>query len=200
MYADIWCPFAYVGLRLIRERIEERRRNDVVLRIRAWPLELVNGRPQDPAVSAAHVQELREQLPTELFVGFDPDRFPSTTLPALAQAARAYRQSNRSGEAMSLALREALFEEGRDISDPLVLEDIAAIHGIQPVKERDRKSVLEDWHQGQDRGVKGSPHFFCGARDVFCPSLDIAKSESGHILIKRNREALDAFLNSCLGG
>lgn len=198
-YADMWCPFAYVGLRMVRGRCQQRGRNDVILHVRAWPLELINGRPQDVGAIAEHVRELREQISAELFVGFDPTSFPSTTLPSLALAARAYRQSKASGQAVSFAIREALFEEGRDISDPTVLDDIAERHDIQPVEATDRQSVLEDWRQGQSRGVKGSPHFFCGSSDVFCPSLDIAKSESGHVLIKRNRQALDAFLDSALG-
>jgi predicted DsbA family dithiol-disulfide isomerase len=197
-YADIWCPFAHVGLRTVRGRRRERGREDVALRIHAWPLELVNGRPQDAEATAVHIRELRKQVPVNLFVGFDAENFPSTTLPALALAARAYCQSDATGEAVSFAVRDALFEEGRDISDSAVLDDIAAENGIGAGEERDRERVLEDWRQGQARGVKGSPHFFCGERDVFCPSLDIGKREDGHLVINSNREALDAFLNGCL--
>lgn len=199
MYADIWCPFAHVGLCTVRERRRQRGGDDVVLRIHAWPLELVNGRPLDAEVTASHIRELREQISEELFVGFNPVNFPSTSLPALALVSRAYRQSDSIGEVVSFALREALFEAGRDIADPEVLGDIARFYGVQDVEERDRQSVLEDWRQGQIRGVKGSPHFFCGERDVFCPSLDIRKSGDGRLLIDRSREALDAFLDGCLG-
>ena len=45
-----------------------------------------------------------------------PASFPRTSLPALALVAAAYRQSDRMGEAVSLALRDSLFERGRDIS------------------------------------------------------------------------------------
>ena len=48
VYADIWCPFAYVGLHCVAARRSERGRDDVLLDIRAWPLELVNGAPLDP--------------------------------------------------------------------------------------------------------------------------------------------------------
>ncbi|HXW36018.1 MAG TPA: DsbA family protein [Acidimicrobiales bacterium] len=199
VYADIWCPFAHVGLRIVRERRWELGRIDVALLIHAWPLELVNGRPQDAEATAAHIRELRKQISTDLFVAFDPENFPSTTLPALALAARAYRQSDAKGEAVSFAVRDALFEEGRDVSDPAVLRDIGASHLVPAAEERDRASVLEDWHQGQLRRVKGSPHFFCGKSEVFCPSLVIGRSGEGHLLIKRNREALDAFLSGCFG-
>lgn len=200
MYADIWCPFAHVGLRTVRERRQALGHEDVALLIRAWPLELVNGRPQDAGVTAAHVRELRDQLSEELFVGFDVARFPSTTLPSLALAARAYRQSGSLGETLSFALRDALFEEGADISDPAVLGDIATRHGVREVQECDRERVLEDWRQGQIRGVQGSPHFFCGELDVFCPALDIEKAEDGRLLIERNYEALNRFLGGCFGG
>ncbi len=46
--------------------------------------------------------------------------------------------------------------------------------------------------------MKGSPHFFCGPSEVFCPSLDIAKDGEGHLLLRRNKEMLDAFLSECL--
>lgn len=199
VYADIWCPFAHVGLRAIRARLPGNGRNEVGVRIRAWPLELVNGRPQDANLTSSHIRELREQISSDLFVGFDAATFPTTTLPALDLAAHAYRQSDLAGEAVSFALRDALFEEGRDIEDPSVLGDIAARHGVDAVEARDRESVLEDWRHGQARGVKGSPHFFCGGKDVFCPSLDIGRGENGRLLINRNRQALDAFLSGCLG-
>jgi predicted DsbA family dithiol-disulfide isomerase len=200
VYADIWCPFAHVGLRTVRERRRALGRGDVALVIHAWPLELVNRHPQEAGVTAVHIRELREQLSEELFVGFDVDKFPSTTLPALALAACAYRQSHSLGEALSFALRDALFEEGADISDPAVLGDIAARHGVPEVQECDRERVLEDWRQGQIRGVRGSPHFFCGERDVFCPALDIEKGDDGRLLIERNHEALNGFLGGCFGG
>jgi hypothetical protein len=45
VFADVGCPFAHVGLRRFVERRDELGRDDVVLWVRAWPLELVNARP-----------------------------------------------------------------------------------------------------------------------------------------------------------
>ena len=118
VYADIWCPFTHVGLRSVVRRRDQAGRDDVTLRVLSWPLELVNGKPLDPMMTASHVDDLRTQVAPDLFTGFDPKHFPRTTLPALAVAATAYRQGGRVGEAVSLALREALFEQGRDISAP----------------------------------------------------------------------------------
>ena len=152
---------------MVRTRRRERDCDDVQLRIHAWPLELVNGRPQDPEVTAEHVEELRAQISTDLFEGFDQSRFPTTTLPALALAACAYKHSASTGEDISFTLRDALFEEGRDISDPSVLADIASDHGIEADQATYRDDVWRDWHAGQARGVKGSPHFFCGQNASF---------------------------------
>jgi 2-hydroxychromene-2-carboxylate isomerase len=172
-------------------------RRDVVVRVRAWPLELVNGRPLDPAKTAEHVDALRAQVASELFTHFNPDHFPTTSLPALALAAAAYRRDDATGETVSFALRDALFEEGRDISDRDVLACVANAHGVDHPVPEDDEAVLTEWHHGQSRGVKGSPHFFCGEVEAFCPSLDIAKDGDGELHIRRNMETLDAFLAEC---
>jgi len=198
VYADIWCPFAHLGLRTVIQRRRAVDGDDMALRVRAWPLELINNRPLDPATSASHVEELRTQVAPNSFAGFDARRFPRTTLPALALAAAAYRNDDRTGETVSLALREALFEQGQDISDPKVLARIADAHGLAGAVPADDRQVLEDWENGQSRGVKGSPHFFCGALESFCPGLSMARDESGHLHIHRDAEALDGFLADCL--
>lgn len=197
IYADIWCPFTHVGLRAVVRRREQLGRDDVVLRARAWPLELVNGTPLDPATTASHVDDLRGQVAPGLFSQFDPAQFPTSTLPALSLAAAAYRRDNPTGEAVSLALRDSLFEEGRDISLPGVLAGVARAHGLDGSDTADDAAVLTDWSEGRDRGVKGSPHFFCGDLESFCPSLDIAKDDNGHLVLRHNINRLDAFLAGC---
>jgi len=200
VYADVWCPFAHVGLRRAARRRDQLGRDDVVLRVRAWPLELVNGAPLDAAVTAERVDALRSQVAPDLFTNFDPEHFPSTSLPALAFAAAAYRRDDRTGEAVSFALRDALFEEGRDISSPDVLFEVAAAHGLGDPTTEDSEGVLSDWRGGRERGVKGSPHFFCGSIQAFCPSLDLFKDEEGQLHLRRNTEELEAFLAECLEG
>jgi 2-hydroxychromene-2-carboxylate isomerase len=170
--------------------------DDVVLVVHAWPLELINGVPLDSTATAVHIDELRDQVAPQLFRHFDPDHFPTTTLPALALVAAAYRQSAQLGETVSFVLRDELFERGRDVSQPDVLSFVAATYGVQ-VTDDDRDTVLREWHQGLARGVKGSPHFFCGDTEVFCPSLDIAHGDTGRLQITRNRTALDDFFGQC---
>jgi predicted DsbA family dithiol-disulfide isomerase len=199
MYADIWCPFAHVGLRSLVRRRNQIGRDDVVVRVRAWPLELVNGAPLDPRATAEHVDALRAQVAPDLFAGFDAEHFPRTSLPALALAAAAYRRSDGIGEAVSLALRDAIFEEGRDISCPDVLADVAYAHGIGESGPEDDEAVRAEWREGQSRGVKGSPHFFCGKVDAFCPSLLITKDARNEIHIGRDTAMLESFLATCVG-
>ena len=198
VFADIWCPFTHVGLRTIEEERARRRRADVAIWVRAWPLELVNGAPLDPAVTWQHADDLREQVAPNLFRHLDVDRFPSSTLDALALANRAYRTALQVGERVSFALRDALFEDGRDISERVTLENLAHDLGVVMPDESDRAGVLADWHEGVRRGVLGSPHFFCGNTDVFCPSLDITKDPVQGVSIVKDASRLTEFLARCL--
>ena len=196
VFADIWCPFTHVGLRLVADRRLVRRRGDIAIRVRAWPLELVNGGPLDASRVEHHVRELRDQVAPDMFRGFAPTTFPETTLPALSLAACAYAASDAVGEAVSFELRDALFEHGLNISDPYVLREIAREHRLGIPTEQDQAAVLADWHEGERRGVRGSPHFYCNGRDVFCPSLDISHDEE-QLRLSKDLPALDSFLDAC---
>ena len=44
VFADVVCPFTHVGLRRLVDRRDELGAS-AVLRVRAWPLELINGEP-----------------------------------------------------------------------------------------------------------------------------------------------------------
>jgi predicted DsbA family dithiol-disulfide isomerase len=198
VFADVWCPFAHVGLRALVAQRRALGRDDVALRVRAWPLELVNSAPLDGHEVAEEIVDLRAQVAAGLFVGFDERTFPHTTLPALALAAAAYRRDDRTGEAVSFALRDALFEEGRDISDAAVLAAIAATCGLDGAGPDDDAAVRADWHEGQRLGVQGSPHFFCGETSAFCPALVIAKDERDRLRVQVNPHGLDEFMARCL--
>jgi predicted DsbA family dithiol-disulfide isomerase len=194
VFADVRCPFAHVGLR----RVVERRRElgaDFALHVRAWPLELVNGEPLDAEHVAGSVRALQDQVVPDLFSGFDPRRFPATSLPALELAAAAYDVDVRTGERASLAIRDALFEEGRDIADHRELERIAVAVGVPGAWATDDR-VQADWREGQQRGVVGSPHFFVGDSDFFCPSLDIRRQD-GDLRVQLD-EGFDSFLDHCV--
>jgi predicted DsbA family dithiol-disulfide isomerase len=198
VFADIWCPFAHVGLRSVEEQRALAGRSDVAIWVRAWPLELVNGMPLDATVTWEHAEDLRDQVAPSLFAHLDVDRFPTSTLEALALANRANRTDLQVGERVSFALRDALFEEGRDISDPVTLEYLAHDLGVVMPDDSDRAAVLADWDEGRRRGVRGSPHFFCADADVFCPSLDISKDPVEGLSVVRDVSRLTAFVERCL--
>jgi len=51
----------------------------------------VSGAPLDPTVTKEHVDDFRQQVAPGLFQQLDVDRFPNSTLDALALANQAYR-------------------------------------------------------------------------------------------------------------
>ncbi len=197
VFADVRCPFTHVGLRRLVERREELGA-DVLLRIRAWPLELVNDAPLDPGLVAKEIEALQTQVAGDLFRGFDRSRFPASSLPALGLAAAAYRQDLAVGERVSLLLRDVLFEQGRDIAQPDVLAALAADAGVSAAVGLP-DVVVADWHEGRDRGVIGSPHFFVGDRGYFCPMLEI-RHEDGRFAISRRDRFLDELLRGGTAG
>jgi predicted DsbA family dithiol-disulfide isomerase len=180
VFADVGCPFTHVGLNRFRAYRQQRGRTDPILRVRAWPLELVNRKALDGRSLAPKVEALRAGVASDLFVGFNSDRFPASTLPAMAAEAAAYRQDLQIGERFSFAIRHALFEDGLDVSDDDVLQDLRRAHSIPPPREDDRSAVQDDFAEGKGRGVAGSPHFFTADGDFFCPSLHIEHDDDGY--------------------
>ncbi|MCC6437376.1 MAG: DsbA family protein [Acidimicrobiales bacterium] len=198
VFADIVCPFAHVGLQRFVARRHELQRDDVRLVLRAWPLEVVNGSPMDPEAVAHKVADLRAQIAPDLFAHFDAAAFPATSIPALALTHAAYRGGTDVGEAVGLALRAALFDEGRDVSTPEVLDDIAARFGVGPVTEADRASVEADRLDGVSRGVIGSPYFYTpDGAGHFCPSLHIEKVQD-HLAVEFDVDRFDAVIAATL--
>jgi 2-hydroxychromene-2-carboxylate isomerase len=169
------------------------------MRVRAWPLELVNGAPLDPDLATKEIAALREQVAPELFAGFDAATFPRTSIPAFGLVAAAYAVNDLTGEMVSLAVRDALFEQGDDISDNSVLRAIGRPFGIEPFDRIIAESAVRaDWERGKARGVQGSPHFFVGDRGWFCPSLDITY-EGERFEIQIADEAMRDFYAAALG-
>lgn len=197
VFGDVACPFTYAGLRRFVEALEHRAA-PVVVRLRAWPLEWVNGRPLDPAHVAREIEGLRASVAPHLFTGFDPARFPTTSIPAFGLVAAAYDRNDATGLAVALAVRVALFEEGADVADPEVLRSIGAPHGVAPLDAAAAGArTAADWEEGRRRGVVGSPHYFVGDRGFFCPGLRIAQHD-GRFDVAPDEQAADALLAEVL--
>jgi predicted DsbA family dithiol-disulfide isomerase len=194
VFADVCCPFTHVGLvRFVQRR--EGRGATTRLRVRSWPLELVNGRPLDVGLIAEEIDDIREQVAGDLFAGFRPEAFPASSIPAMVLAAAAYRLDVATGEAVSLALRHALFEEGHDIGDAEVLADLARSHGVDAAAAT-IDTVRAEWEEGRRRGVIGSPHFFTPDGGFFCPALAIERVD-GHLRITADEAGFNRFLDDC---
>jgi hypothetical protein len=86
--------------------------------------------------------------------------------------------------------------EGRNIADAAVLRDIADPYDLPAGRAADDKAVLAEWDEGRRRGVVGSPHFFAGGRDFFCPSLQITRIH-GHLRVRFDQQGLQDFLQAC---
>jgi len=196
VYADVVCPFAYVGLTRLIERRHELGRDDVRFRVRSWPLELVNGTPVDAHFIDEEIDEIKPQVAPDLFAGFDPERFPTSTIPALALSAAAYDVDDATGETVAMELRRLLFEHGRDVADPVVLAEVARHHGVPTLGET--SAVLDEWKLGRSLGVIGSPHFFVGGESRFCPVLDIRRVD-GALVVQVDEHAVDDFMRLCFG-
>jgi predicted DsbA family dithiol-disulfide isomerase len=198
VFADIACPFAHVGLRRFVAERERRGLTEPTLRVRAWPLELVNDSPHSPDHLAKEVVALQADVAPELFAGFDPHRFPTTTLSTLAAAAAANRAGPVQGEAFSLAVRDALWEHGVDVSDEDVLLHLAKELDLPTVTADDRAVVRADLAAGRKRGVEGSPHWFTPTADYFCPSMDIDE-RGGRMTVRFDEAAFAELMASAFG-
>ncbi len=198
VFAEVTCPFAHFSLRRF---VDERRlagADHVRLRVHAWPLELVNGEPLGAEKVAGEIADLRSQVADDLFTGFKAPAFPATTIPVLGAASLAYDRGTDVGEAFNLAIRDALFEQGRAIGAPDVLAEIAARYDVSiPAAVTARAAVEADLAEGRRRGVVGSPHFFVDGRPFFCPMLDVAR-QGEHLRIDVDDAELVAFLERAL--
>jgi predicted DsbA family dithiol-disulfide isomerase len=192
VYADITCPFAHVGLKRVAEHVRTMSAPaDVV--IRAWPLEWVNGAPLAVDAVVVKAEALTDQLGIDDFAGLRADRWPATTIPALNLIAAAYERDASTGLAMSLELRAALFERGEDVGDLDVLATIAAHHGLPAPSTGTSERVQADYDHGRAIGVRGSPHYFVGSSDFFCPALDLGHDADGHLTARFDAGMLDQF-------
>ena len=198
VFADVLCPFTHVGLHTLIDRRTERGLDHPRLRIRAWPLELINGKPLDPDHIAAEIVALRGSVRPDLFAGFTVDSFPTTSMAAFALTAAADRTGDPVLiEEVGMALRDAVFEQGLDIGQPEVVRSVAVRYGLTPLDaDATEAAVRADWDEGKGRGVVGSPHFFTpDGGGWFCPGLAISRDNVGNFVVAW-KEGSQAFVDS----
>lgn len=201
VFADVLCPFTHAGLHTLIDRRAALGHTEPRLRIHAWPLELINGKPLDPHHIGREVAALRDSVRPDLFGGFTAETFPSTSMTAFALTAAADRAGDvELAEAVGMALRDAVFEQGLDIGLPEVVAPIADRFGLQPLDaDATSAAVRADWDEGRARGVVGSPHFFTDdGTGMFCPVLDISRDEVGDFVIAW-KQGTEAFVDDLLG-
>ncbi len=200
VFADVLCPFTHVGLHTLIDRRAERGLDEPNLRIRAWPLELINGKPLDPDHIDAEITALRGSVRPDLFKGFSVETFPKTSMTAFALAAAAARTGDAVlSESVGMALRDAVFEQGLDIGRPEVVAVIAAGFGLAPLDaDATEAAVRADWDEGRGRGVVGSPHFFTGEASWFCPGLAISRDDVGNFIVAW-KQGSENFVESVFG-
>lgn len=201
VFADVLCPFTHVGLRTLVDRRSHQGLTEPRLRIRAWPLELINGKPLDPHHIDAEISALRASVRPDLFAGFSVDAFPDTSMTAFALTAAADRAGDPVlVEEVGMALRNAVFEEGLDIGRPDIVKPIAERFGLEPLDaEATSAAVHADWDEGRARGVIGSPHFLTDdGGSWFCPSLAISRDDVGNFVIAW-KQGTEAFVERVFG-
>ena len=79
---------------------------------------------------ADEIAALQTSVAPELFKGFDAAPWPATSIPAFGLVSNGYALDDATGEALTFAVRDALFEECLDIADPEVLQS-ALFKGIR---------------------------------------------------------------------
>lgn len=200
VFAEILCPFTHVGFHTLIDQRTERGLDEPHLRIRAWPLELINGKPLDPEHIAAEITALRASVRPDLFEGFSVETFPKTSMTAFALTAAAARTGDAVlSESVGMALRDAMFEHGLDIGRPEVVAAIAVRFGLDPLDaDTTEAAVRADWDEGRTRGVIGSPHFFTGEASWFCPSLAISRDNVGNFVVAW-KQGSETFVESVFG-
>lgn len=199
VFADVACPFTHAGLRRFVAHRQQQGVEEPRLRVRAWPLELVNGEPLRGPALAPKIAALKAEVADDLFVAFDAGGFPRSSQVALAAEVAAREVSDDVGERFSLVLRTALFEEGVDVGDPEQVFALCDRHGVPRPTEAHRRQVRSDYDEGWRRGVKGSPHFFLpDGDDFFCPSMDI-EHDGDEYEVTFDRDGFDRFVSTVFG-
>jgi predicted DsbA family dithiol-disulfide isomerase len=171
VWGDLICPWATLAVvRLHAARARLGLVDEVVLDLRAFPLELFNGRTTPRLIVDAEIAAVGALAPEfgwQIWQG-DMETYPGTVLLGLEAVQAAKEQSTRASEQLDLALRHAFFADSRnvgarhDILDVATQCDAVDADALADALDdgRARRAVIDQWHEADRRDVKGSPHVF----------------------------------------
>jgi predicted DsbA family dithiol-disulfide isomerase len=163
-WAEYYCPWCYIGaVRL--HAIAPDYRSKLRLRIRPFPLEILDNDPAPRDILEQEWWLAAIQEPAATFTPYPSDDWPTTTLPAFEAAWCAGRQGDDALLDFDLRVRNAFFAEGRNIGRREVLREIAEETGLDlPRFATDFSSgealpaVLEEARLGREQlRVRGTP-------------------------------------------
>lgn len=203
VYADIACPWCYVGRARLTQALDQRPERDVTLRWR--PFQLQPDLPPEGHDFRSVIEEKfgdwgrAQQMFDRIREMAEGLRFDFEAIDVAPNTADAHRlilwaQDRGSGRDMATALFRAYFSDGRNVSAPDVLVDCAAAAGLEAAAARSliggseyADAVREGQHRAQRRGITGVPcyvfgqeHAVMGAQsvEVLTEALDAAVPES----------------------
>lgn len=205
VYADIACPWCYVGRARLEQALERRTELDATLRWR--PFQLQPGLPPEGRDFRSVVEEkfgdwgrVQQMFDRVREMGeADGLRFDFEAIDVAPNTSDAHRlilwaQDQGSGREMATALFRAYFSDGRNVSVPSVLVDcaLAAGHDAEAARSLIEGSeyadaVREAQHRAQQKGITGVPcyvfgqeHAVMGAQSVeaLVEALDAAMPEA----------------------
>lgn len=180
VWSDVGCPWASLALFTLRAAAR-RRGAELLVDHRAFPLELVNGRPTPKLVVQAEVAVIASRVPELSWTPWTaPDwTWPVTTLPALEAVQAAKETGLAASDELDAALRAALYAGSRCISVEAEVLEIAAgcprvdldalRHALRTGSHRGR--VHEQRAVAEGDGVRGSGHVLAAGFDEHNPGV-----------------------------
>jgi predicted DsbA family dithiol-disulfide isomerase len=143
VWSDILCPWAHVAVhRLLAARRQAGLDDELVVDHRALPLELLGDGPLPEATVRAAAEVLAGHEPGAGWGG-PGDPWPVTSFAPLAAVQAAKALGVAAAERLDLALRRALFGDGRCVSLYPVVLDVADDAGL------DRSALLVELRSGR---------------------------------------------------
>jgi len=163
VWSDYVCPFCYLEFPIL-ERLQRERGQQVSVTWRAYEL-----RP-DPVPTLDPDGEYLHRVWNQSVYPMARERGLALKLPPVqprsrkAHEATAFAGEHGRPDTMLEALFRAFFEQGRDIGDVVVLQDVASSVGLDPSElgealgaGRYTARVLEDQRIAQEIGITGVP-------------------------------------------